>query len=143
PGVRLGRKPLEAKDALPLLRAGITTLAASFGPFESSRERANFLAEIQPTQPPINIVALEAVASLDEVLDRNALTDFAAFSVPGLRIAAIDLLEFIEHCNPMIPADRLSTPLSGFLSLNVVFRGGASPRHTALHLNLGTLNPRD
>jgi hypothetical protein len=143
PGVRLGKEPLAAETALPLLRAGITTLAASFGPFDSTRERLNFLAEIQRTQPPINIVALEAVSSLDEVLGRHALTEFAAFSVPGLRIAAIDLLEFIEHCNPMVPRDREDPPPTGFLALNLVFRGGASPRHTALHLNLGQLNPRD
>lgn len=143
PGVRLGKEPLKSDAVLPLLRAGITTLAASFGPFESPRERSNFLAEILSTQPPINLVALEAVESLDELLERNALTEFAAFSVPGMRVAAIDLLEFIEHCNPMIPPDRLSSTPSGFLSLNLVFRGGASPRQTALHLNLGPLNPRD
>ncbi len=140
PSVRFGLEPPTSEEAVRLLSAGITTIAASFGPFASARERANFVAEVLPTQPPLNIIALEECESIEEMLERHALTEFAAFSVPRLRIATLDLDEFIQHAHPMVQRERQDMLPQGFLSLNVVFRGGASPRHTALHLNLGPLS---
>lgn len=140
PSLCLGTKAPTAEQVLPYLGAGVTTLAASFGPFASTRERDNFLAAMKPTQPPLNIIALEQVATVDEVLVRQGMTDLAGLSVAHLKIAAIDLAEFVARYHPAAERESRPVPMDRFYGLNIVFRGGSSPRHSRLHLNLSDID---
>lgn len=140
PEVCFGTKAPTAEDATAYLAAGVTTLAASFGPFATARERDNFLAAIKPTQPPLNVIALERVASLDDILARQGMTELAGLCVANLKIAGIDLAEFVARYHPTAQRESGGVPLDRFFGLNVVFRGGSSPRHARLHLNLADLD---
>ncbi|MBI5155608.1 hypothetical protein HZA57_10265 [Candidatus Poribacteria bacterium] len=136
PETNFGTRIPTAEDVRHFLRAGVTTLAASFGPFESREARSSFLTAARVESPPMHLLALERVEGLAEVIARHGMTELGGMAVTGLSIAPQDLIDFIHLYHPAHHSAVPESEADELLGLELVFRGGASPLHTRLQLVL-------
>lgn len=124
------------EEALPFLKAGITTLACGFGPFPQRRDREEWLAAAKGATLPINILAFEKVPTFNAIRERHGLTPFAGLLVANLQVLPEDLLELAHLYHPahhaVIPSEEEDTAIG----VDLFFQMGCSPRETRLHLHL-------
>ena len=141
PGLKIDRQNA-SEHAEALLRAGITTVACGFGPFESARARERWLEEAATWQPPVNVVAFERASSLLEIRTRHAMTELAGLLVQDLMISPEDLLNFTHLFHPAHHSAIEAAHSGKMIGVDVYFQGSASPADTHLHLHLTHVDGR-
>lgn len=124
----------------PFLRAGITTLVGSAGPFRDNRQRRDFVEASLATPISINAMVFEMTLSAQDIVRRHGLTPLAGFHVPGLHIALGELREFARRWHPALRAALDDADAAWGYGLDLFFRGAGSPLDTRLVL---CLHPED
>ncbi|MCB2156382.1 amidohydrolase family protein [bacterium] len=143
PALNFGTEIPKPEAVMPYLRAGVTTLAAAFGPFADDRDCDAFAATLANTPPPIHMLPLERVQSLEEIIRRHGMTDLSGMVVSGLTITPQQLIDFTHVYHPAhhsaVPEDEADR----LIGLNIIFQGAASNRQTRFHLNFHSLNEEE
>jgi len=122
--------------AMPFLRAGITTVVASAGPFRDNRQRREFVEGAMASPIALNVMTFELVLSAGEVLRRHGMTPLAGFHVPGLHIKTSELREFARRWHPALREALDDADGEGVFGLDLFYRGAGSPMDSRLVLCL-------
>lgn len=140
PTMRGSGNGIGESDAKALLRAGITTVAVGYGPFDTAAERDRWLEHATHAEPPpVNIAAFEIVAGFDEIRRRHGMTEFAGFLVRDLVMDASELLEFSQLFHPARHLALHEEDSARLIGIDLFFVPSPSPGGTHLRLHLTQL----
>lgn len=130
-------------EAMPYLRAGITTIACGFGPFADDTERHGWLESVKATTPPLNIIAFEIVHSWQEVTHRLAMTGFAGFLLRGFSLTIEELIKITHHYDPASHSAVDPDRFGQVIGVSFYYLPAPSPLESRLHLHLTALGESD
>ena len=143
PALNFGKDMPTPGAVMPYLRAGVTTLAAAFGPFVDDRDCDRFAASLSHISPPIHMLPLERVESLEEIIRRHGMTDLAGMVVSGLTITPQQLIDFTHVYHPAHHSAVPEQEADRLIGLSIIFQGAASNRQTRFHLNFHSLDEEE
>lgn len=118
----------------PFLEAGVTTLAAAFGPFPARADRESFVQRALRQPPPLNIAALERVETIEGIVQRHGMTPLHGFALTDRSISGTELHAFLSELTG-VPVASEQTENAVF-GLDVFFVPSIDPDDVRLLLAL-------
>ncbi len=140
PAVRFDKDLPSPEEAMRFLRAGITTLACGFGPFEGTADHRTWIEERTAANPLLNIIAYERVGAIEDVRARHGLTAMAGFVVQGYALQVQDLVSFMHLFHPASHSAIEQEHFDRLIGVDLYFEGASTPLATHLHLHLTPLD---